>query len=199
MCQALQSLLEKSPSLGSGGLRTGNSIVESLLGQVASLVGGIEDLVVEDGEVKGKTQADGVRGRQLGLGNFGGSLVGLERLVGGVLALVANGKLGEITVVVTLPRLGLGPAETAYQSGNYSHLVVEHLRLARLGRRDQVLVKDAEDVLANLGELSLDLLAVLLDEVDLGGVALGLFLLLDRGDDSPRRTASANNVLVGNR
>lgn len=77
--------------------------------------------------------------------------------------------------------------------------MVEHLRLARLGRGNQVLVKDAEDVLANLGKLSLDLLAVLLNKVDLGGVALGLLLLLDRGDDPPRRTASANNVLVGNR
>jgi hypothetical protein len=111
--------VRKSPCLGNAGLPTGNSIVESLLGQVASLVGGIEDLVVENGEVKGKSEADRVRGRQLGLGNLGGSLVRLERLVGGVLALVANGELGEITVVVTLPRLGLGSAEKAYQYGNY--------------------------------------------------------------------------------
>ena len=83
--------------------RTGNGIVESLLGEVASLVRGVEDLVVENGEVQGKTKADGVRRRKLGLGNIGGSLVSLEGLVGRVLALVAHSELGEVTVVVTLP------------------------------------------------------------------------------------------------
>jgi hypothetical protein len=57
--------------------------------------------------------------------------------------------------------------------------VVEDLRLAGLSRRDQVLVENAEDVLADLGELCLDLLAVLLDQSDLSRVALGLLLLLD--------------------
>ena len=70
---------------------------------MAGLVGSIENLVVEDGEVQGKTQADGVSGRQLGLGNLGRSLVGLQGLVGRVLALVAGGELGEVSVVVTLP------------------------------------------------------------------------------------------------
>ena len=95
------------PSLG--GVRqslTGNGIIKRLLGKVASLVGSVEDLVVEDGEVEGKTQADGVGGGELGLGNLGGSLVGLEGLVGRVLAAVANGELGEVAVVVTLPAMG---------------------------------------------------------------------------------------------
>jgi hypothetical protein len=62
-----------------------------------------------------------------------------------------------------------------------------------------VLVQDAQDVLADLGELAFNLLAVFLDEADLGRVALGLLLLLNRGDDSPRRTASANYIFVGDR
>lgn len=82
---------------------TGNGVIESLLGQVASLIGGVQNLVVEDGEVQGETQADGVGGRKLGLSNLSGSLVGVERLVGGVLALVANGELSQVAVVVTLP------------------------------------------------------------------------------------------------
>jgi hypothetical protein len=41
--------------------------------------------------------------RELGLGNLGGSLVGLKGLVGRILALVTDGELGEITVVITLP------------------------------------------------------------------------------------------------
>ncbi len=75
--------------------------------------------------------------------------------------------------------------------------MVEDLRLSRLGGRDKVLVQDTEDVFADLGELALDLLAVLLDQANLGRVALGLLLLLDGGDDSPRRTAGTDDVLVG--
>lgn len=46
--------------------------------------------------------------------------------------------------------------------------MVENLGLARLGRGDQVLVKDIEDIVADLSELGLDLLSVLLDEGNLG-------------------------------
>ena len=95
---------------------TGNGIIESLLGEMASLIGGVEDLVVEDGEVQGETQTDGVSGRQLVLGNIGGSLVSLEGLVGRVLALVASSKLGEVTVVVTLP---VGIVSTRNSGENY--------------------------------------------------------------------------------
>lgn len=59
-----------------------------------------------------------------------------------------------------------------------------------------MLVEHLEDVLANLGKLGLDLLTVLLDEINLAAVAFRLLLLLDRGDDSPRCTACANDVLV---
>ena len=74
-----------------------------MLGEVASLVRGVQDLVVEDREVESETQADWVSRRQLGLGNLGGSLVSLKRLVCGILALVANSELSEVSVVVTLP------------------------------------------------------------------------------------------------
>ena len=77
------------------------------------------------------------------------------------------------------------------------HLVVEDLGLARLGRGNQVLVENLEDVLADLGELVLNLLAVLLDKANLRAVALRFLLLLDGGDYSPRGTASADDVLVG--
>lgn len=78
-----------------------------------------------------------------------------------------------------------------------AHLVVEDLGLARLGRGDQVLVKNVEDVVADLGKLVLNLLAVLLDKGDLGRVALRLLLLLDGSNYSPRGAASTNDVLVG--
>ena len=51
-----------------------NGIVEGLLGEVAGTVGRVEDLVVEDGEVEGEAETDGVSGSKLGLGDVGGVL-----------------------------------------------------------------------------------------------------------------------------
>ena len=75
--------------------------------------------------------------------------------------------------------------------------MVEDLALARLGLGDQGVVKDVEDILADLLELGLDLLTVVADD---GNVLVGtllLFLLLDRGDDAPRGTSGTDDVLVG--
>ena len=70
---------------------------------MTGLVGSIQNLIVEDREVEGKTQTNWVRGRKLGLGNLSGSLVRLEGLVGGILAAVAGGEFGKIAVVVSFP------------------------------------------------------------------------------------------------
>jgi hypothetical protein len=86
---------------------TGNGVVECLLGQLASLVGGVEDLVIENGEVQGETKADGVSWSKVGGSDVSGGLVGLERLVGGSLALVTNSELGEVAVVIALPGVAL--------------------------------------------------------------------------------------------
>ena len=85
------------------GVELGNSVVEGLFGEVASAVGRVQDLVVEHREVEGETETNGVSGGELGNGDVRSSLVSLERLVGGVLALVAGSELGEVSVVVTLP------------------------------------------------------------------------------------------------
>ena len=82
---------------------TSNSIIKSLLGEVASLIWGVQDLIVEDREVEGKTKTDWVGWCEIGLGDFGSILVSLQRLVGRLLALITNGKLSKITVVITLP------------------------------------------------------------------------------------------------
>ena len=55
--------------------------IADLLGQLAGLVGGIEDLVVEDGEVEGETQSDGVGGLHLPFADLKGVLVCLLRVV----------------------------------------------------------------------------------------------------------------------
>jgi hypothetical protein len=181
---------------------TGNGLVEGGLGHLAGLVGRVQDLVVEDREVQGKTKTDGVGRGELSGGNLGGRLVSLEGLVGGGLALVAHGELGEVTVVVTLPVGGETTVSFVRDTrigdcGHNSHLVVEDLGLAALGRGDEVLLEDLKDVLADLAKLGLDLLTVLLDQADLRLVALALLLLLDGGNDAPGGTAGTDDVLVG--
>ena len=70
---------------------------------MASLVGRVQDLVVEDREVQSESETDGVGRGEVSLSNLSGVLVSLERLVGGGLALVTKSELGEVTVVITLP------------------------------------------------------------------------------------------------
>ena len=76
--------------------------------------------------------------------------------------------------------------------------MVKHLGLAGLGTRNKTLVKNVEDILANILKLSLDLLAIVTDGSDPLLFALGLLFLLDGRDNAPRSTAGPNNVLVGN-
>lgn len=83
---------------------TGNGVIESLLGEETSLVGLVHNLIVEDGEVEGQTQADGMGGSKIAGSNGGGLLVSLQRSLGGRFALVTGRKLGKIAVVVASPR-----------------------------------------------------------------------------------------------
>jgi hypothetical protein len=91
------------------GIQLSNGIIESLLGQMASLVWGVVDLVVEHGEVECKTETDWVGWGEIGLSNIGGALICLEGLVCRLLALIANGELSQVTVVITLPITLLDP------------------------------------------------------------------------------------------
>jgi len=56
------------------GVKLGDSVVESLFGEVTCTVRGVEDLVVEDREVESQTEADRVGGCQIGLRDGSGSL-----------------------------------------------------------------------------------------------------------------------------
>ena len=84
-------------------IRTSNSLIERCLGHLAGLVGRVEDLVVEHGEVESKAETDWMRGCEIGGGDFGSGLVRFKRLVCGLLALVGHGKLGEVAVIIALP------------------------------------------------------------------------------------------------
>lgn len=79
-----------------------------------------------------------------------------------------------------------------------AHLVVEDLGLSSLGLGDESVVEDVEDILADLLQFGLDLLAVIADNTNVLIGTLGLLLLLDGGDDAPGGTTGANDVLVGN-
>ena len=71
---------------------------------MASLIGGVENLIVEHGEVERETEPDWMRGGKVRNGNFAGRLVSLQGLVRRFFALVSKGKLGEVAVIVALPR-----------------------------------------------------------------------------------------------
>jgi len=118
----------------------GDGIVKGLLREVARTVRRVQDLVVEDGEVQRETESDRVCRGELGLRNIGRGLAGsaqgfgggsgarrvrkakqrshLVRLVRGGrgnFALLSRSKLGQVSVVVTLPILDVnnGPGELA--------------------------------------------------------------------------------------
>lgn len=82
---------------------TSDSVIECLLGKVASLIRGVQNLIIEDREVEGETKTDWVGWSKVSLGNFGCVLVSLEGLVGRLLSLITNGELSKVTVVISLP------------------------------------------------------------------------------------------------
>ena len=58
-----------------------NGIIESLLGKMACAIWGVEDLIVEDGEVEGKAETDWVGWGELGLGDIGGILLVVRKSI----------------------------------------------------------------------------------------------------------------------
>lgn len=63
--------------------------------------------------------------------------------------------------------------------------MIKDFGLSTLGLWNESLVEDVEDILADLLELLLDSLTVLSDGCYVLIGTLGLFFLLDRGNDSP--------------
>ena len=74
----------------------------------------------------------------------------------------------------------------------------ENFRFVRLRIDKQGLVDKVEDVLANARKFCLDLLLVILNFLDILGVAFDVLLLLDGGKDAPGRAPRTNNILEGN-
>jgi hypothetical protein len=91
---------------------------------MACLIRRVQDLIVEHRKVESETEADWVGWCKIGLGNFGSILVSLQRLVCRLLALLANGELSEVTVVVTLPiRFQIGLVLVFLNSNLETHIL----------------------------------------------------------------------------
>lgn len=88
-------------------LLTCNSIIKGLLGKMAGLVGGVENFIVEHREVQGKSKTDGVSRGKVGGCNFSSRFVGFQRLIGRILALVANGELSKVAMIVAFPAVDI--------------------------------------------------------------------------------------------
>jgi hypothetical protein len=71
---------------------------------MTSLVWRVKNLVVEDGKVESQAKTDWVSWSKVGHSNLSSILVCLQRLVGRQLALVTERELGQVTVIVTLPK-----------------------------------------------------------------------------------------------
>lgn len=88
-------------------------------------------------------------------------LIGLECLLCSSISLLCNSVLCNIPVIVSL------------------HLKEENLSLLTLALRNQVLLKQGEDVLANPGEFLFYLGFIVLDFFYIGRVTFVVFFLLD--------------------
>lgn len=82
------------------------------------------------------------------------------------------------------------------QASRNVHLVVEYLALSSNSRWNQMLVQNLQNIVADVCEFGLDLIAIGLDLLDLGSVALGLLFLLNGRNDSPRSPTSTDNLPV---
>ena len=70
----LVALLTQSVQLGDG-------FIKGLLGQLARLLGTVEDLIVKDGKVESQSKSDGMGGGKLTVGVGAGLIVSIQAVV----------------------------------------------------------------------------------------------------------------------
>ena len=97
-------------------------ILEGLVGKIASGLVVLHSFVMEDGEVEGETELDGVAGREV---DGVGLVVSLKSGLLDLLEVITLGVLGDVAVVVTdhLDEEGLGLTVTRFSQ----NLVVDHV------------------------------------------------------------------------
>jgi len=151
------------------------SLLESVISELASLSVILEDLVVEDGEVEGKSELDGVASGKV---DAVGILVSLLGLLLDVLEDGTLGILSDVTVVIT------------------DHLDEESLGLlGAVTVGENLIVDKSDDLVAVSNELGLDFGFVVKESI----VELRVLgVLLDGRDGAAGGTLAADEVLEGN-
>ena len=102
-------------------------------------------------------------GLELGSGDISGAVISVQSGGGGLIVFFPDCVLGDISIVISL------------------HLQVEDLGFGVLLIVDQLAVQKVDDVVAEVRQLLLDLLLVVLQELEVGGLVsvLGFLLLFD--------------------
>ena len=160
-------------------IQISDGFIESGTGHSTSLLRVLKDFVVEDWMVKGKAQLQRVCVAQRLLGQSGSLLVGAESFVRNRCLLISSWKLCNIAHEISF------------------HLFKENFRFVSLRVDKEGFVDEVKDVLANACKFCLNLLFVVLNFLDVLGVALDVLLLLNGGEDSPGRAPSTHNILKG--
>jgi hypothetical protein len=79
-----------------------NGIIESSLGEVACLSWVVQALIVEDAEVEGQSQSDGVGCLEFSVRDFGGLGISIEGSAGDLFVSISHSVFRDISVVITL-------------------------------------------------------------------------------------------------
>merc|ERR1719201_2300520 len=158
-----------------------NGALEGVLCHVAGFLWLLHDFVLEDRVVQNQAKANWVCGCKIGSGNFQGLAIGCIGILGSSILGGTNAELSNVAVVVSL------------------HLLVEDLSIRIIGSCNELAIKETDDLIADLGQLSLDSGLVLLSPTCILSVALACLLVLDARDDSPCSTTTSDSILVGDR
>merc|ERR1719487_854116 len=162
-------------------VKLGNGIFESCASHLASFLRVAKHFVLEHRVVQGQTQANRMGHGQTRTGNSGSLLISLACILCSLLLFIISLEFSNVTVVICL------------------HLVVEDFGFIRRCFSQKVAVQESQNGTADSVELRLNLSAILASKLGVVLVALGLFFLLNAGDDSPGSTTTSDCVLVGHR
>lgn len=83
-----------------------NTRFKPLKGVPARAVRRVEDFIIENGEVQGESEADGVGRGELDHGDVARCFVSDQTVLGRLLPVVARGELCQVPVVISLPEQG---------------------------------------------------------------------------------------------
>jgi hypothetical protein len=140
-----------------------------LFGHLTCLAWLVHDFVVENREVKSKSESDGVGGLQVFVGEVCGVVVGLKSFFSDFLVSFTFGVLSDVPVVVAF------------------HLQEEDLAFCVVGLRNEMFIDEGKDVVAESVEFLFNLGPVVCNELGFFGIpGLPFF---NGGKSSPRRSS----------